>query len=134
MSIILIFLICHLPRVILNIYELIIIKQTHACEKAGYPPFAVWVLATISVSHFLLVFNSAVNMVVYCLMSARFREECELTWRCLKRKMRLKRESWRLNLTKDENNVEVNQSMNCIAADESPLGEAGKAASSGEEN
>ena len=43
----------------------------------------------------------------------------------------IRRESCRLNLSKDENSIKANQSMNCITADEFPLGEAGKAASNG---
>ena len=84
MGIILIFLVCHFPRILLSIYELAIIRQSHACEAAGFPPFPVSILVTISVSHFLLVFNSATNMLVYCLLSSRFREECAGVWRRLR--------------------------------------------------
>ena len=46
------------------------------CGKQGHHPFSVWSMVTISISHFLLVLNSATNILVYCLLSSKFREEC----------------------------------------------------------
>lgn len=73
MGIILIFLICHFPRILLNIYELATIHRSLACELAKKPQFSLWSLLTISVSHVLLVVNSATNMIVYCVLSRKFR-------------------------------------------------------------
>eukprot|EP00094_Tigriopus_californicus_P013623 TCALIF_13180-PA protein Name:"Protein of unknown function" AED:0.08 eAED:0.08 QI:0/1/0.33/1/0/0.33/3/0/400 len=73
MGIILIFLICHFPRILLNIYELATIHRSLACELAKRPQFSLWSLLMISVSHVLLVVNSATNMIVYCVLSRKFR-------------------------------------------------------------
>lgn len=79
MGIILIFLVCHTPRVLLSLYEIATIHRTLECEAAGRPPFALWTLVSICVSHFLLVLNSATNMIVYCLLSSAFRRQCVAT-------------------------------------------------------
>ena len=65
-----------LSRLLLNIHELITIKEAMMCGKQGHHPFSVWSMVTISISHFLLVLNSATNILVYCLLSSKFREEC----------------------------------------------------------
>ena len=51
-------------------------QEAVLCSEKGYPPFSVWSLIFISISHFLLVLNSATNILVYCLLSTKFREEC----------------------------------------------------------
>lgn len=76
MGFVLVFLVCHFPRLLLNIHELITIKEAMMCGEQGHHPFSVWSMVTISVSHFLLVLNSATNILVYCLLSSKFREEC----------------------------------------------------------
>lgn len=76
MGIILIFLICHFPRVMMNIHELAIIHRSASCAEADRPQFSLWSLIMISVSHVFLVLNSATNMIVYCLLSLKFRSEC----------------------------------------------------------
>ena len=76
MGIILIFLICHFPRIINSLYEVATIHKSLLCAKAKRPQFSLWSLMMISISHVLLVFNSATNMLVYCLLSSKFRSEC----------------------------------------------------------
>ena len=172
MGFVLAFLVCHFPRLLLNMHELITMKVAMKCLNIGLHPFSVWSMVTIrytifeksnfctkiqvwqnpniftsfslkffltivlvksklstakksktttfsrqfsreikvefldkkwrfrtvwgtkytcqsclchtkcsfpfffSVSHFLLVVNSATNILVYCLLSSRFREEC----------------------------------------------------------
>ena len=75
MVFVLVFLICHVPRLLLNIHELMTIKEAMACIKMGERPFSLWSMITICISHFLLVINSSTNILVYCLMSPKFREE-----------------------------------------------------------
>ena len=75
MIIIFIFLICHAPRIILDIHELMTIKQSEYCNDIGAYSYSAWSVALLSVSHFLLVVNSSVNMIVYCLLGSRFRKE-----------------------------------------------------------
>ena len=52
------------------------LQEAMKCSEKGHHPFSVWSIVTISISHFLLVLNSATNILVYCLLSSRFREEC----------------------------------------------------------
>ena len=75
MIIIFIFLICHSPRIILDIHELMTIKQSEYCNEINEFYYSSWSVILLSVSHFLLVVNSSVNMIVYCLLGSRFRKE-----------------------------------------------------------
>ena len=75
MIIILIFLVCHAPRIILDINELATIKISEYCESIGALEYSFWSILVLNISHFLLVVNSSVNMIVYCLLGSRFRAE-----------------------------------------------------------
>ena len=75
MIIILIFLVCHAPRIILDINELATIKMSEYCASVGSFQYSFWSILLLNVSHFLLVVNSSVNMIVYCLLGSRFRAE-----------------------------------------------------------
>ena len=76
MGFILVFLVCHLPRLLLNIHELATIQHAMMCQADGKHPFPPWSLITISCSHVLLVINSSTNIFIYCFLSSKFREEC----------------------------------------------------------
>lgn len=75
MIIILIFLVCHAPRIILDINELATIKMSEYCASVGKYQYSFWSIIVLNISHFLLVVNSSVNMIVYCLLGSRFRAE-----------------------------------------------------------
>ena len=73
-SVVLVFVICNSLRVILNIYDSAVVEEIIECEKSNigrYPP--AWIMCTISVSHLLLMANSSVNFLVYCVAGKRFR-------------------------------------------------------------
>ena len=73
-GVVIVFVICNSLRVILNIYDSSVVEDIIECEKkkmGRYPP--AWILCTISVSHFLLMVNSSVNFLVYCVAGKRFR-------------------------------------------------------------
>lgn len=73
-GVVIVFVICNSLRVILNIYDFAVVKDIIECEKqkmGRYPP--AWILCTISVSHLLLMVNSSVNFLVYCVAGKRFR-------------------------------------------------------------
>ena len=72
--------VCHFPRVLLAFHEIANIRQYAECQRNGQNPVSVGYLITNIMSHFLLVFNSATNMIVYCVMSPKFRGECLCTW------------------------------------------------------
>ena len=42
MGFIVVFLVCHLPRLLLNIHELITIEDAMRCMRAGLIPFPLW--------------------------------------------------------------------------------------------
>jgi hypothetical protein len=48
------------------------------CNDLGLHGFSLWSLVLISISHFLLVLNSSINILIYCLLSSKFREECKV--------------------------------------------------------
>lgn len=75
MIIILIFLVCHAPRIILDINELATIKMSEYCASVDKYQYSFWSIIVLNISHFLLVVNSSVNMIVYCLLGSRFRAE-----------------------------------------------------------
>ena len=76
MGFVFVFLICHMPRLFLNIHELIVMKGAMECQYHRQEPFSMWSLILINVSHLLLVLNSSTNILVYCFMSSKFRKEC----------------------------------------------------------
>ena len=78
--IILAFIFCHLPRVAIDIHEIITINQTNFCKEAKTQNskaniFPAWSFVAIYISHFCLVINATLNMYIYCFMSPLFREE-----------------------------------------------------------
>ena len=73
-GVVIVFVICNSLRVILNIYDFSVVDHIIECESqmmGRYPP--AWILCTISVSHLLLMVNSSVNFLVYCVAGTRFR-------------------------------------------------------------
>ena len=73
-GVVIVFVICNSLRVILNIYDSAVVEDIIECEKqkmGRFPP--AWILCTISVSHLLLMVNSSVNFLVYCVAGKRFR-------------------------------------------------------------
>ena len=87
MGFILVFLVCHLPRLLLNIHELVTLQHAMECQKAGLNPFPLWSLITITVSHILLVINSSTNIFIYCILSSKFREEITKVYQSFMRKV-----------------------------------------------
>ena len=55
------------------------------CMEDGRQGFSLWSMVLITISHVLLVLNSSINILIYCLLSSKFREEC----RGLVKKLRL---------------------------------------------
>lgn len=87
MGFVLVFLVCHFPRLLLNIHELITIREAMECTKQNEHGFSLWSLILISISHFLLVLNSSTNILIYCLLSSKFREECSALFRKISRRV-----------------------------------------------
>jgi hypothetical protein len=73
-GVVVVFVVCNSLRVILNVYDFTVVEGIIVCEKKGVgrlPP--AWILCSISVSHLLLMVNSSVNFLVYCMAGTRFR-------------------------------------------------------------
>ena len=71
-----IFITCHIPRLILDIHELINLEIANMCQKAKMRDFApAWTFIMIYVSHFCLVLNATFNMFIYGFMSQEFQKE-----------------------------------------------------------
>ena len=74
--IILAFIFCHLPRVAMDVHEILTLEHSNMCKEAKMrtilPP---WAFVAIYVSHFSLAVNATMNMFIYCFMSPLFRAE-----------------------------------------------------------
>ena len=85
-AIVLMFLVCNLPRILMNVYENVGWEEEEEEEEgdsaAGAAPD--WFLVCIQVSHFLLVANSSVNIVLYTWLNPLFREMLMESLTCTK--------------------------------------------------
>ncbi|CAB4066113.1 unnamed protein product [Lepeophtheirus salmonis] len=75
------FLVCHIPRVILNIYEFTLQRRETICHKKYMSKFnpPVIILIATSVEKILLILNSSANFVYYCFSGNRFRNQfCQI--------------------------------------------------------
>ena len=79
-GIVIMFILCHTLRLIINFYETIVIRQALACEMAGKNDFPLWGFITITFSELLLVINSSLNMIIYCCLNENFRKRV-LSWK-----------------------------------------------------
>ena len=61
--------------IIVHVHELFTLKHANACLTSGQRGFPARSIATIHVSHVLLALNSAVNILIYCGLNSKFREE-----------------------------------------------------------
>ena len=71
----LLFIICHSPRLILDINELFNLKNTNQCYAANMPHIPLWIFVMMHISHFCLVLNATLNMVVYGFLCPNFQKE-----------------------------------------------------------
>ena len=67
--IVLLFLVCHIPRLALNFYESVDAENIKACG----PP--IWSEICLVISRFLHIINSAGNFFIYFLTNSRFRRD-----------------------------------------------------------
>ena len=81
-GIVMLFIICHTFRVAVEIDNMVGSNLLEECYKRGLPDSTLWVLVVDPLSEFMMVFNCAANMVVYCCLNANFRK---LIFPCIKR-------------------------------------------------
>jgi hypothetical protein len=73
MLIVAVFLICNLPRIILNMHEITVIQDVNRCQDTDLGGFPIWNITLGFISHILLVFNSSINILIYCMVGVKFR-------------------------------------------------------------
>ena len=73
-GIVLLYLICNLPRLILNLVEYHLISEIYKLDKCGCSLAPVWISSLIRSSHLLLTLNSSVNFLIYISLSKRFKK------------------------------------------------------------
>ena len=73
-AIVILFLICHTPRTILNIEEGATMDNVKMAKECGCHWLQYWTLNVIPVSHILLQINSGTNLFIYCFFSSWFRK------------------------------------------------------------
>ena len=72
--IVIVFIICHSLRIVLNIHELVTLENIQASMENGCLGFPYWDLIASATSQFLITFNSSANFFIYCFISTKFRE------------------------------------------------------------
>jgi hypothetical protein len=81
-GIVMLFIICHTFRVAVEIDNMVGSKLLEECYKRKLPDSTLWVIVVDPLSEFMMVFNCAANMVIYCCLNANFRK---LIFPCIKR-------------------------------------------------
>ena len=76
--IVIVFLFCHIPRVILNCAEFFMVEEMFRCPVTFYP--TNWNLCLVSLNHWLLIINSSSNFLIYCSMGESFKMALTQTW------------------------------------------------------
>lgn len=73
LCIVLVFFLCHAARITLDVYEFSNVELVISC----WPPYvpATWAQGLSYISHLMMILNSSVNFIVYCLVGHTFRRE-----------------------------------------------------------
>jgi hypothetical protein len=74
-AMILVFFACNLPRLLLNLLELLLINREEAGRCQGPLFLPAWFQCLTSCSHLLLVTNASTNFFIYWLISTSFKSE-----------------------------------------------------------
>ena len=70
-----VFLICHIPRVVLNCTEFFLVDQIIECPDHFMPPN--WNLCLASVNHALLIINASINFIIYTSVGENFKKSLQ---------------------------------------------------------
>ena len=68
------FVSCNILRILLNMHEITVIEEMHLCRCSNLGGFPIWILILGFISPLLLVINSSVNLLIYCVFGTRFRQ------------------------------------------------------------
>ena len=76
MAIVLVFLILNIPRLILGIMEVVEIGTVEVCYELGLDyDVGKHIYIFDFMARFLVILNSSINFIVYCLVGSEFREQ-----------------------------------------------------------
>lgn len=82
--IVFLFLVCHFPRILLNVHEIFMLADMTACGEAFSPPG--WYLCFVSFNHLLLIVNASCNFLIYASVGVKFKTTisklCHCTFCC----------------------------------------------------
>ena len=74
-SIVILFILFHVLRVILNIEEFITLENQRIAKEMGCEWLQYWTIIAAPISHLLLQINSSINFFIYCFFNNSFRDE-----------------------------------------------------------
>ena len=73
-GVVIVFVICHTLRVFLNIYDFSVADEIISCEMKGVGRWpAPWFICLTYVNQLMIMINSSVNFLVYCVAGSKFR-------------------------------------------------------------
>ena len=76
MAVVLLFLVFNIPRLILGIMEVVQIGTVELCYENGFEYDVGKEVYIVDIfARFLVILNSSVNFIIYCLVGSEFREE-----------------------------------------------------------
>ena len=74
-SIVFLFVLFHVLRVILNIEEFVTLDNQRIAKEMGCEWLQYWTIIAAPLSHLLLQINSSINFFIYCFFNKSFRDE-----------------------------------------------------------
>ena len=96
-AIIVVFVLCHIHRLVFRIYELAhpeksMYEHFKRCDSQGkyHVPVAIYFLTHSH--HLFLVINSSINFIIYCVMGRQFRKKLRIMTRRFLKRIILRRE------------------------------------------
>ena len=74
-AIVVLFLVCNVPRIVLNTYEVFTVHTFRKNLNNACYRLPLWVMLTTTLSLLLMTMNSSINFFIYCFVNPAFRAE-----------------------------------------------------------